>query len=195
LVGSGIFQFFLSNFRLPLFAVALVVAGMAILFARSWGYFIVYFITFASLMPPQRTSLLPIAGTIHHALWLYAGFEREVTLILLNVLCAGLFAWTHYVLHRAGSLDQPLSAPTRHRVVVAALLTSAAAILLPIVFFIYALIVDPPGPGGPGAPGGGMIALIVVLLSWPFVLAGLIGVILFGLILRRSRRTEIGGKT
>jgi len=43
LAGSGAIQFslkfqFMLNFRHPLFSLALVVAGLAILFARSWGY-------------------------------------------------------------------------------------------------------------------------------------------------------------
>ena len=125
-IGSGLYQFFPSNVRPPMLGVALVVSGTAILFGRSWGYYIAYLAAFSSLMSPQRTWLVPIAQPVRRTLWLYAGMEPELINVLLSLLCAGMLGWTHYVLLQTRQLDQPLSLTTRRWTIIAALLISIA---------------------------------------------------------------------
>ena len=168
--------------------VTLVVAGTAIVYGRSWGYYIAYLAAFSSLMSPQRTWLVPVAQSVRHSLWLYAGMEPELINVLLSVLCAGSLGWTHYVLNQAHQLDRPLSITTRHWTTIAALLISVALVLLPTFKFIYLLVIDPLGSGGPAAPGGGMRAFYYLYRSWPLVLVGLIGASVSLVVLKRMRR-------
>lgn len=169
--------------------VTLVVAGTAIIYGRSWGYYFAYLAAFSSLMSPQRTWLVPVAQSVRHSLWLYAGMEPELINVLLSILCAGLLGWTHYVLNQAHQLDWPLSVTTRHWTTFAALLISIALVVFPTFKFIYLLVIDPPGSGGPAAPSGGIRAFYFLLRSWPIIVVGVIGTGVSLMFLRRLRHS------
>lgn len=187
-VASGVYQFFPSNVRPSMLGVALLVSGTAILFGRSWGYYIAYLEAFSSLMSPQRIWLVPIAAPVRRTLRLYAGIEPELINILLSLLCAGSLGWTHYVLHQTHKLDRPLSLTDRRRAAIAAFLISIALVILPTLKFIYLLVIDPPGSGVPAAPGGGMKAFYSLYRNWPLVLVGLIGAGVSLAVLKRMHR-------
>lgn len=184
---SGIYQFFPSSARPSMLGVTLVVAGTAIIYGRSWGYYIAYLAAFSSLMSPQRTWLVPVAESVRRFLRLYAGMEPELINVLLSILCVSSLGWAHYVLHQTHKLDWPLSLTTRRWTTIAALVISIALVFLPAVNFIYLLVIDPPGSGVPAAPGGGMRALYALFRNWPFVLVGLIGASVCLVILKRMR--------
>lgn len=172
--GSGIYQLFLMTTRTSTLAVALVVSGVAILYGRSWGYYIAYLAAFSCLLPPQRTFIL-VSSPVRQFFRLHAGLEPEVIYIMLSFLFVGALGWSHYVLRQSRQLDCPMSLNTARHATHAALLLSLALVIAPATNFIYQLIVDPPGPGGPAAPGGGLRALYALYRSWPFALIGLIG--------------------
>jgi hypothetical protein len=187
LVGSGIYQFVPSSARPSMLGVTLVVGGTAIVYGRSWGYYIVYLLAFSNLMSPQRTWLIPVGQSIRHSLWLYAGMEPELISITLSILCAALLGWTHYVLSNAHQLDRPLSITTRHWTAIGALVISIALVLVPTFKLIYLLAIDPFGSGGPAAPGGGVRAVYYLYGSWSLVLVGLVGACVSLVALKRIR--------
>jgi hypothetical protein len=174
-IGSGTYQLFLVTPRPSTLGVALVVSGAAILYGRSWGYYIAYLAAFSCLLPPQRTALIPVASSVRRFLRLYAGMEPELIYALLSFLFAGVLGWSHFRLAQTRQLDRPMSWDTGRQANRVALLVSLALVFFPAINFTYHLIIDPPGPGGPAAPGGGLQAFYALYRSWPFVVAGLIG--------------------
>lgn len=177
LMGSGVYQLFLVTPRPSTLGVALVVSGAAVLFRRSWGYYIAYLAAFSCLLPPQRISLIPVASSVRRFFRLYAGMEPEVIYALISFLLAGVLGWSHYMMRQTDELNRPMSLNSFRQANRAGLLVSLALVFLPAINFIYQLIMDPPMPGGPAAPGGGLRALYTLYRGWPFVLAGLIGII------------------
>lgn len=189
LLASGMYQLFFVTPRPSTLAVALVVSGTAILYGRSWGYYIAYLAAFSCWLPPQRISLIQVASSARRFFRLYAGMEPELLYVLISALLAGLLGWSQYKL--TSHLDRPMSPMSRHSIVRAALYVSLALVLLPAANFIYQLILDPPGKSVPAAPGGGMRAIYALYRTWPFVLVGLIGTcISFGILKVVGRHPE-----
>lgn len=190
-IASGIWQIAPIPMRNAPFGAALVASGTAILFTRSWGYYLAYLLAFSALIPPQRAWLIPVSAPLGQTLRMYVGMEPELLTVLISLLCAGMLGWTHYALYQSQRLDQPLSSTTRRVATITALVISIVAALLPLLAFIYWIIRDPPGRGGPGTPGGGFPAFFVLFVGWPFMLGGVIGtVICIWIIKRSSRNTE-----
>jgi hypothetical protein len=194
LVWAGIANFGLLSFRPSLATLARLVAGVGILFARSWGYYLAYLVTLSTLWLPLRTSFVPFSQPISRALWLYAGFDREFTFAIFNLIIAASLGWTHYILHRDGRLDQPVNAPTRRRIVRACQILSGITFALPVILFVYAAISDPPG-SNPGGFGGGEKAFFILILGWPFVLVGLIGLIITRRLLQKLPKSDTSNTT
>lgn len=174
----------------PFAAVLMVVAGGAIFVQRDWGYYITYAVTAASWLTRRSSvSYVPLAQWLAQKL-VWIGIDKDYTIFALNLLFIGVLAWTHYRLHLDGRLGMPLSSATRRRLLITCLVLSLLAVGLPILGFIYALFLDPPGGRNPGGPSGGMIPFFVVVFSWPFVLAGLIGALVSWRLYKRTDTTS-----
>jgi hypothetical protein len=174
----------------PFAAVLILVAGGAIFLQRDWGYYVAYALTAASwLARHSSVSYVPLASWLAQKL-VWIGIDKDYTIFAVNLLFVGALAWTHVQIHSEGLLGKPLTAVVHRRLWMTCLALSGLAIVLPAVGFILALFADPPGGRNPGGPSGGMIPLLVVLFSWPFVLTGLIGSVVAWRMLKRPTRLE-----
>ncbi len=166
LIWNGAWSVLLSNFggriggNSSFAAVLILLAGAAIYLQRAWGYYIVYAVTAASWLTRQSSiAYWPFSPWIARKLF-WIGIDRDYTIFFLNLLFVGTLAWTHYRLQSHQLLGLPLSGVSRRRLLVACLVISGLAVLVPALFFVSALFVDPPGGRNPGGPSGGMFPFL-----------------------------------